>query len=320
MKELNFIEIIKNTLSVSSYLGDDCAFLDDLDIFVTHDTLVENVHFSMYTTNAYLLGRKAVSVNLSDLAAALCIPKYITVSVSVPDSVKDSFIENLYKGINDVCSLYNVKVIGGDITGSDKIVISVCAIGKKSSLFLSSRKFAKKDDYILVTGEFGSSSAGLHALSNFLQADEVLINSQLNPTPRLKESAKAAGIIDSDIAVMDCSDGLVDALYKISQASRHSIKIDINAVPYNHALKEYCSINNLDCKNFIKWGGEDYELLLCVPEHTYLNLDKNLFKCIGRVQNKDNMPSVIIQDGNNFEKITKEVFESNSFNHFDVCK
>ena len=74
MRELEFLKIIEKTLDSSSFLGDDCAFLDDFDIFVTQDTLVENVHFSLYTTTPYLLGRKAVSVNLSDLAAALSIP------------------------------------------------------------------------------------------------------------------------------------------------------------------------------------------------------------------------------------------------------
>lgn len=316
MQELKFIEIIKKSLDFSSFLGDDCAFLENLDIFVTQDTLVEDVHFSMYTTNPYLLGRKAVSVNLSDLAAALATPKYILVSLSMPKTIKDVFVSELYRGINDVCKEYNVKVVGGDITGSEKIVISICAIGKKSSLFLSSRSNAKKDDYIVVTGQFGSSSAGLYALSNFLYADETLIDSHLNPTPRIMESAKVASLIDSNITAMDCSDGLVDALYKISLASMHSLKIDINLVPVSSKLREFCIQNDLDYKKFVKWGGEDYELLLCVPEETFLKLDKNLFTCIGRVQNKDNNPSVVIQDDKNSEKITKEIFENNTFNHF----
>ncbi len=316
MKELNFIEIIKNTLDCSVYLGDDCAFLEDLGIFVTQDTLVEDVHFSMYTTTPYLLGRKSVSVNLSDLSAALSVPQYITVSVSLPKMVKNSFISELYRGINDVCREYNVKVIGGDITGSEKIVISICAMGKKSSLFLSSRKNAKKDDYIVVTGKFGSSAAGLYALENFLYAEKILTETHLNPVPRVKEAKKLAGIIESDIAVMDCSDGLVDALYKISLESKHSLKADLSSVPVDSELKDFCSRNDLDYKNFVKWGGEDYELLICVPEKTYLSLDKKTFKCIGRVQNKDNTPSVIIQDGENTEKITKEIFETHSYNHF----
>ncbi|MCD7780651.1 MAG: thiamine-phosphate kinase, partial [Candidatus Gastranaerophilales bacterium] len=290
MKELDFLEIIKKTLNFSSFLGDDCAFLEDLDIFVTQDTLVEDVHFSMYTTSPYLLGRKSVNVNLSDLAAALALPKYISVSVSLPKKTKDSFVSELYRGINDVCNEYNVKVTGGDITGSDKIVISITAIGKKTSLFLSSRKNAKKNDYILVTGEFGSSSAGLYALSNFLYADKNLIDSHLNPAARINESKKLANFIESDITVMDCSDGLVDALYKISSASRHCLKVDINSVPVNQKLLEFCSQNDLNYKKFVKWGGEDYELLICADEKTYLKLDKKIFKCIGRVQNKDTYP------------------------------
>lgn len=316
MKELNFIEIIKNTLDISSFLGDDCAFLEDLDIFVTQDTLVEDVHFSLYTISPYFLGRKAVSVNLSDLAAAISLPKYISVSLSMPKTIKDSFVSELYRGINDVCKEYNVKVIGGDITGSDKIVISICAIGKKISLFNSSRSFAKKDDYILVTGEFGSSSAGLYGLTNFLYTEQNLINAHLNPIPRVNEGLKLSSIIDSNITLMDCSDGLVDALYKVSLASKHSLKIDINEVPVSNELIEFSTRNNLDYKNFVKWGGEDYELLICVPEETYSKLDLSMFKCIGKVQNKDNNPCVSIKDDKNIEKITKEIFESNSFNHF----
>lgn len=316
MKELNFIQIIKNTLDFSTFLGDDCAFLEDLDIFVTQDTLVEDVHFSLYTITPYLLGRKAVSVNLSDLAAALCLPKYISVSLSIPKTIKDSFVSELYRGINDICKEYNVKVIGGDITGSEKIVISICAIGKKVSLFNSSRSFAKKDDYILVTGEFGSSSAGFYGLTNFLYTEEKLINTHLNPNPRIKEGLKLSSLVDSNITVMDCSDGLVDALYKVSLASKHSLKIDINDVPVSNELIEFSKRNNLNYKKFVKWGGEDYELLVCVPEETYSKLDTNIFKCIGRVQNKDNNPCVSIKDDKNIEKITKEIFESNSFNHF----
>ena len=97
MNELRFLEIINKTLDSSSFLGDDCAYLDDFDIFVTQDTLVEDVHFSLYTISPYLLGRKAVSVNLSDLAAALSIPKFILVSLSLPKNTKDSFVSELYR-------------------------------------------------------------------------------------------------------------------------------------------------------------------------------------------------------------------------------
>ena len=84
MNEFEILDVINNRLSSSEFLGDDCTFLEDWNIFVTHDTLVEDVHFTMHTTSPYLLGRKSVAVNLSDLAAALCEAKYITVSLSMP--------------------------------------------------------------------------------------------------------------------------------------------------------------------------------------------------------------------------------------------
>ncbi len=316
MKELDFINIVENTLNNSSLLGDDCAYLKDLGIFITQDTLVEDVHFSMYTTSPYNLGRKAVNVNLSDLAASLSKPLYISVSLSLPKMIKNSFVSELYRGINDVCNEYNVKVSGGDITGSDKIIISVCAIGKKVSKYVSSRRNAKKGDYILATGSFGASSIGLYALQNFLYADDYLINAQINPKARVKEGLILADVINSDIAVMDTSDGLIDALYKIALASRHSVEIDINKVNVDKRVIDFASRNELDYKNFVKWGGEDYELIVVVPENTYLNLDENLFKPIGRVLNKDVTPCVMVKDGDKTEKITQEIFEKYTYNHF----
>lgn len=312
MIELHLIDIISSKLSFPEYLGDDCAYLDDLGIYVTQDTLVEDVHFSMYTINPYLLGRKAISVNLSDLCASLSKPKYVTVSISLPKNITDDFVCELYRGINDVCNEYKVKVIGGDITSSEKIVISVCAIGKKISLHNSSRKYAKKGDYVVVTGSFGASSIALYAMKNFLYCSDELKQIHLNPTPRVVESERLANIIDSSIAVMDTSDGLVDALYKIAQQSKHSIEIDIDKVPVLSDVIDFANHNNLDYKEFVKWGGEDFELVACVPQEIYEKLDSNIFHCIGFVQNKDNMPCVQI----NSERITKDVFYNKSFNHF----
>lgn len=316
MNELYFIELINKILAPNQYLGDDCAFLEDLDIFVTHDTLVQDVHFSMYTTSAYMLGRKSVAVNLSDLSAAISAPKYITISLSMPKTVKEDFVKEFYRGVNDICSEYGVKVIGGDLTASDKIVISVCAIGKKESLFLSSRKFAKQGDYVVATGHHGSSSIGFYALSNFLQADEELINSHINPTPRVNEGKILSNITDTNIAVMDSSDGLVDALYKIAEASKHSIEIDINKVPVSEKMIDFCNYNNLDYKEFVKWGGEDFELIACVPEELFVKLDKTKFFPIGKVINKDNNPVVLIKDGKNKSKITKDILISQTYSHF----
>ncbi len=316
MKEFDFLKIISEKLTDSSLIGDDCAYLEDFDLFITQDTLVENVHFSLYTTSPYLLGRKSVSVNLSDLAAALAAPKFITVSLSVPSHINNDFVSELYRGINDVCNQYGVKVAGGDITGSDNVIISITAIGKRQSLFFASRKYAKKGDLIVVTGNFGKSAAGLYALSEFLYCEEDIISSHVNPHPRISEANKIANLTDCDIAVTDTSDGLADSLYKIAVSSKHSLRIDFDKVPVSQNVIDFANRNNIDYKNFVKWGGEDYELLFCMPENLYSKLNTNEFICIGEVQNKDNSPSVIIEYANSHERITQEIFEAKTFNHF----
>lgn len=318
MKELDFLKIIAETLDDSSFIGNDCAYLEEFGLFVTQDTLVEDVHFSTYTTNAYLLGRKSVSVNLSDLAAAFAKPLYITVSLSMPKMIKNSFVENFYRGVNDVCREYGVKVIGGDITSSEKITISVCAIGKKVSDFLTGRNKAKNGNYIVVTGNFGASGAGLYALQNFLYVEDVIKNAHLNPTPRVNESLETANILTSDIAVMDTSDGLADALYKISLSSKHSIEVDFDKIPVKQEVVDFAKRNNLSIDDLVLWGGEDYELVMCVDEETYSKLNFDNFKCIGKVLNKDNFPTVTVKHKRGSEKISSKNFEEKSFNHFGV--
>ena len=316
MKELSFLKIIAEQLTDNTLLGDDCAYLEELGIFVTQDTLVEDVHFSLDTTSPYLLGRKLISVNLSDLASALSTPKYVTVSMSLPSSIDETFVAELYKGINDVCKKFKVKVIGGDITSSDKVVLSVCAIGKKTSKFITSRSFANKADYIVTTGSYGSSSCGLYALMNFLYADDELVQSHLNPIAKVKEAKKLSKLIKSNIAGMDTSDGLLDALYKISQASGRSIQLNFDDVPVSEKVIDFCNINNIDYKDFVLWGGEDFELIFTLPEEIYNSIDKNDFKLIGRVLNKSKTPVVHIKSKDFNKKITKDIFEKKSYNHF----
>ena len=95
MKEKEFIFIIKNIIG-SKFIGDDCAYLKDLGIVVTQDSLVEDVHFSLKYTSAFDLGFKSVMVNISDIAASGGEPKYLTVALSVPANIDSKFVEEFY--------------------------------------------------------------------------------------------------------------------------------------------------------------------------------------------------------------------------------
>ena len=179
---------------------------------------------------------------------------------------------------------------------------------------------AKKDDLVVVTGSFGSSSAGLYSMQNFMLCDEKLKEKHLNPVARTKEANIIKDLITTDVAIMDASDGLADALYKIANASKHSIEIDYEHIPIDKEVKDFVERNNLNINNFVLWGGEDFELVMCISEDTYEKLDENLFRCIGRVINKDNNPNVILKSETKTTTINKETFEKKSYNHFGDCK
>lgn len=318
MKENKYLEIIKNTLADSSLIGDDCAFLDkDIvgsnGLYVTHDSLVEDVHFSLKTISAYELGQKSVQVNLSDLAAMCAKPLCITISLSLPKNIGEDFVSDFYKGINEACLKYGVKVAGGDLTGSEKVFVSICAIGKKTSPCNISRSCAKENDVVLVSGFHGDSAAGLKLLQSGKKEPKSLVNAHLLPEAEIEKSEILSKYCEKDFAMMDTSDGLGDALFKIADASNVSIDVDFSSIPVSKTLIE--TFPEL-YKKFVLWGGEDYKLLCCVNPLIAEKLIKKGFVKIGKVTKPKQSPQVLIKDGENIIIVDKEMFEKQSFDHF----
>lgn len=252
MKEKDFINTIKSVLN-SKYIGDDCAFLKDLGIVVTQDSLVEDVHFKLNFATPYQLGYKSAMVNISDVCASGAEPRYLTVALSLPDYISNDFVEDFYRGMKDACG--TVEIVGGDITGSDKVFISVTAIGSVGERNISSRKNAKIGQKIVVSGVHGSSAAGLIELLAG-KNDSKFIKKHLMPEARLEFSKKIAMTEKESYAMMDTSDGLMDALSQISDASGVMLEVDFNKIPYDRELEKFENY-----KDLILFGGEDYELV-----------------------------------------------------------
>lgn len=273
MREKDFINIIKNTLN-SEYIGDDCAYLKDLAIVVTQDSLVEDVHFSRSFATPYQIGYKSVMVNISDVCASGAEPKYLTIALSLPDFIEENFVEEFYKGAKDAAG--NVQIVGGDITGADKVYISVTAIGSTVGRRISSRSCAKVGQKVVVAGLHGSSAAGLRML---LDKDHIYV--PLTPTLSHKgrgsidyflaahlmpqaqvEFSKCVGLnVKEDYAMMDTSDGLMDALSAIAQCSGVMLDIDFDKIPYDPELENFS-----DWEDLLFFGGEDYGLVATLPE------------------------------------------------------
>lgn len=308
MKELEIISTIQKILS-SEYIGDDCAYLKDLDIVVTQDSLVEDIHFSRKFTTPYQLGYKSIAVNLSDIYASGAKAKYLTVSLSLPKNIENNFVEEFYKGAKS--ALNGAKIVGGDVTGSDKIYISVSAIGSTKDRKISSRKNAQKGYKIITNGFHGSSSAGLYALQHNIEGYETLKKEHLMPIVSSELSDCIAKTTKNDYAMMDSSDGLMDSLYKIAQSSNLKAKVDFNKIPYDK------SIENFDYKNMILFGGEDYKLVCAISSEDLKNIDDNLYYEIGEFVEKTDDNIVEIKFENETKNFTEKDIEKNLFKHFN---
>lgn len=260
MKELDFIDIIKNQTK-SPYIGDDCAYLEDLNIVVTQDNFVEDVHFKTCWATPYQIGYKASIVNISDILASGAKPAYLTVGLSLPD-VDSCFITELYEGLQD--GACGANIIGGDITKGDKILISITAIGKVvEGRKISSRSNAKEGYVVIASGDFGKSAIGYQELLNGKRVSE-FIKAHLEPTLDFDFSKSISAQIKSDYAMMDTSDGLADALFKIAKAS--GVKI---VTSYIEGM----------------FGFEDYKLVAAVPKRFLKKM--NDYKYIGTVETFD---------------------------------
>ena len=294
MKEKDLIQIIKSTLN-SEYIGDDCAYLEDLGIVVTQDSLVEDIHFKLEYITPYQLGYKSVMVNISDICAAGAEPKYLTVSLSLPKYIDENFVKEFYEGAKKACE--NVKIVGGDITGSNKIYISITAIGCTKNRKISSRSNAKAGYKIIVSGEHGNSAKGLEILQN-AQPDSCEENkfllAHLMPVAQKEFSKNIATTINQDYAMMDTSDGLADALMQIAKASKVSILVDTSKIPHDSKVS----------MDLVLYGGEDYQIVAAVPD----NIAKN-YTIIGEVKAG---PASITIDGKIFTDIDEKLY-----NHFE---
>lgn len=307
MKENKIIEVIKSTLN-SKYINDDCANLEDLGIVVTQDSLVEGVHFLRRCTTPFMLGYKACAVNLSDIYASGAEAKYLTCSLSLPKDVDEDFVKRFYEGAKSVNPY--VKIVGGDITGSDKIFISICAIGSTKGRKISSRSNAKVGYKIITNGVHGSSACGLELLLKNHLSSEKLIQAHLMPTVNDILSKEISTKIKEDYAMMDSSDGLMDVLYKVSKLSNLCAEVDFNKIPIDKEIK------NFDYVNKVFYGGEDYKIVAFVSENFLKTINRGYYTEIGTMKPRIDDTLVKVKFADRVEKFSEERIEQKMFNHF----
>ncbi|MEW6491744.1 MAG: thiamine-phosphate kinase [Cyanobacteriota bacterium] len=266
-------------------VGDDAAVISSLEpgqsLVVTTDVLVDGVHFSDRTTSPEDVGWRAAAANLSDLAAMGASALGITVGLSVTGDTSVSWVEQVYQGLTSCLRQYNTVIVGGDVVRSPLISLAITAFGQVAPSLVIRRSAAKVGDAIVVTGVHGASRAGLELLLNpeFGQnLSEVershLIKAHQRPKPRLDILPLLWKILDPQskikntqskipIAGMDSSDGLVDAVIQICRFSGVGAIIERTKIPLPPTL--YQLLPPEQAMNWALYGGEDFELVLCLP-------------------------------------------------------
>lgn len=266
--EVGLIERIARGVRVDSSvikgIGDDAAVIKwrpkHFGLFAS-DMLVEGVHFDAKKASFFEIGRKALGVNLSDIAAMGGLPRYAVVSLGLPGTLSVKVVDGIYAGIRSLAREYNVNIIGGDTNSSKKIIIDIAIIGevKKDELVL--RSGARIGDAIVVTGSLGGSIKGRH----------------LTFTPRIKESQFLVRNFKIH-SMIDISDGLSSDLVRICRSSRVGAKVYESLMPLAKGI-------NL-IKDALK-DGEDFELLFTVSRR-----DSNVL--IRKFKKKFKMPISVI--------------------------
>jgi len=218
--------------------------------------------------NLWQAARKAVVMNISDLAAKGVKPIALLASIGIPRSFTKKDIQQIGKGLNAGAREYNAYVLGGDTNESSDLVISCTAFGIVEKRYLMKRSGAKPDDLVAVTGLFGKTSSGLKILLKGLTAPpemgKKLVNAVLMPQARLKEGLALAQT-HAVTASIDSSDGLAWSLHEISRASNVGFVID--SLPVTREAEEFAKIHGLDPVELSLYGGEEYELVVTVkPE------------------------------------------------------
>jgi thiamine-monophosphate kinase len=256
---------LRNDSSVIRGTGDDCAVLKFnrryYELF-TCDMIVEGVDFKPGDDPA-LVGRKALAVSLSDIAACCGIPRHAVVAMGLPKNMTVERVEKICRGMFALAREFKVNIVGGDVSRNQRLTIDVSMTGLVEKKLLALRSGAKTGDFIFVSGALGGSISGKH----------------LTFTPRVKEARFLAENFKIN-SMIDISDGLAQDLGHILERSSCGAVIYADLIPLARAAKS---------PEDALYSGEDFELLFTLPRREAVKLmalRKSIFHPIGQIREK----------------------------------
>ena len=295
-------------------IGDDAAVYrasENLFHVLTTDILIEGVHFDRSFVPMPHLGFKSISVNVSDIAAMNATPLHAVVALGLPRNTSLEMADALYSGMADACELYGCRIVGGDVSTSHALTISVTVVGEVESRKVTFRRGANPGDYICVSGDVGGAFAGLKVLLEQRRALEEMgeeyepnidtyryvIERQLRPRARMDivEQLSKAGV--KPTAMIDVSDGVASEVNHIARNSGVGATVRIAALPFDAETRFVADENMADVDTYALFGGEDYELLFTIDPSDLQRIDDmEGVSVIGTIEEKDSGVNALSPD------------------------
>jgi thiamine-monophosphate kinase len=305
-------------------LTDDAALLAPPaghDLVLTADAVISGIHFFAEDA-ADMVAKKALRVNLSDLAAKGAKPLGFLLTLALPKLVPESWVELFARGLGSDAELYGCPLLGGDsVRTSGPIAISITAVGSVPTNTMVRRGGARVGDAVMVTGTIGDAALGLELRDAVTAAKRwklqnkhsyELMRRYLLPQPR---NALAEAVRLNASAAMDVSDGLAGDLGKLCDVSGVSAEIEVARVPLSEAAASVVASEPAAIQTVLT-GGDDYEIVCTVPPERLdafraaADAARVQVTEIGRIVEEKAAPRFLDRDGKPME------FKQTSFSHF----
>ncbi len=308
---------IKNASSILG-VGDDAAVIDHFgkQTVLTTDLLIENIHFDLVYTPLLHLGYKSVIANLSDIYAMNATPTQLLVSLGFSNRFSLEALDEFYEGVYAACEKYNVDIVGGDTSSSQKgFIISITAIGEVSPDKFVQRSTARKGDLLCCSGDLGAAYLGLIFLEREkkiflenpdikpdLEGEKYVIGRILKPeaSKRTIEFFEKEEITPT--SMIDISDGLSSEILHICKQSNVGCLLYEEKIPIADETRNAAYKFELDPTACALSGGEDYELLFTIRPEDYdkLVLNENI-SVIGYMTDPEEGKKILTKGGNKFD-------------------
>lgn len=251
-------------------IGDDAAVIKSSNnkLVATVDMAVEDIHFNKKWSTPFQIGAKLTTANLADIFAMGAVPKYLLVAAGISEVNNSETVAELAKGIRSVADRFEVTVIGGDLSKSEKMSLSITALGELSAQPIL-RSGAKVGDLIYLSSLTGLSAAGLAILNRELDRPRYVVEAHLNP--KLVAPDKLIKVATS---MCDVSDGLATDAAHLSYASNVNFNLSKDLISQAADFKDLAELAkelNEDVFDWILTGGEDHFFLATVGKENESN-------------------------------------------------